>query len=367
MAHTVPTPEALRLAAEAFAFAGSIQSISICGNGHVNQTFVVETTERRYILQHLNTSVFKRPHEVMANIEAVTEHLRRCLIAAGEDAERGTMRVIYTHNGAHGYTDSEGRFWRAYDFVENTICRLLVDSPETFARVGEAFGDFQRRLSDFPAETLYESIPLFHDTTNRYANFLASLQADPMDRAKDIEPEIRAIQGRADRVSLIVDALASGEIPLRVTHNDTKLSNLLLDAETEKSVCIIDLDTVMPGSALYDFGDSIRAGASSADEDEQDLSKVHFLPAMFEAYAYGFLKGTAGALTPRELELLPDGAYLMTLECAIRFLGDYLDGDIYFHTTYPTHNLIRARTQLKLLEEMDACMPALRAFVATLH
>ncbi len=364
---TTLTLDDVRAVSSMFAFSGAIAKIDTVGNGHINHTFIVSTeTGRRYILQVLNTDIFKHPDEVMANIVAVTEHIRHGLEAAGEDAERGTMRVVPTTDGACGYTDADGRFWRAYDFVENTICRLTVDSAETFGRVGEAFGDFQRRLSDFDAARLYDTIPNFHNTKKRFADFCATVAADKVGRVASVQAEVDFIMARADRTSLIVDALASGELPLRVTHNDTKLSNILLDAETEESVCIIDLDTVMPGSALYDFGDSIRTGAASAAEDEADLEKVHFLPDMFKAYAHGFIKGTAGALCEKELAMLPDGGYIITLEQAIRFLADYLEGDTYYHTEYPTHNLVRARTQLKLVADMEAHMDDLRAFVAAL-
>ena len=350
----------------AFDFAGEVLEITPCGNGHINSTYIVTVAGgKRYILQILNTAIFQKPYEVMENIVAVTEHIRRGLILGGEDAERGTMRVVQTLSGENGLTDVEGRFWRAYDFVEGTICRLTVDSAHTFSRVGEAFGDFQRRLSDFDASRLYEAIPNFHNTKKRYADFLAAVERDAAGRASSVSEEIRFITHRAEACARIVDALERGDLPLRVTHNDTKLSNILLDARTEEAVCIIDLDTVMPGSSLYDFGDSIRTGASSAAEDEQDLSRVAFLPDMFKAYAEGFIKGTGGALTEREIAMLPDGAYVITLEQAIRFLGDYLDGDTYYHTAYSDHNLVRARTQLKLVSDMEACMEELYAFVKT--
>lgn len=361
---TKPTYEQILAVCDRFAFAGAVTDVQTCGNGHINSTYTVTVTGgRRYVLQILNTSVFKDPVGVMENIAAVTDHIRRGLEAAGEDAERGTMRVILTTDGQKGYTDPEGRFWRAYDFVEGTVCRLTLDSPETFARVGEAFGDFQRRLADFDASRLAESIPNFHNTKKRYADFLAAVERNASGRADAAQEEIRFITERADKCALIVDALADGTLPLRVTHNDTKLSNILLDEVTEEAVCVIDLDTVMPGSSLYDFGDSIRAGAASAAEDEPDLDKVHFLPEMFKAYARGFVKGTGGNLTPRELAMLPDGGYVITLETGMRFLTDYLDGDVYFHTDYPDHNLVRARTQLKLVAETEAYMPALREFV----
>ncbi len=363
MAHRQPTSAEVSTVASLFAFEGTVTDLKICGNGHINSTFIVSTdAPHRYILQILNTAIFKDPEGVMANIEAVTSHIRAGLLAAGDDAERGTMRVIKTRTGALGHTDSEGRFWRAYDFVEGTVCRLMVDSPATFERVGEAFGDFQRRLSDFDASSLCESIPDFHNTKKRYADFLSVVAADPVGRVASVQAEIDFITTRADRASLIVDALAAGALPLRVTHNDTKLSNILLDEVTEDAVCIIDLDTVMPGSSLYDFGDSIRTGAASAAEDERDLSLVHFLPEMFKSYARGFIRGTAGALTDREIAMLPEGAYIITFEQAIRFLADYLSGDTYYHIDSPDHNLVRARTQLKLVAEMEACMEELRAF-----
>ena len=365
---TRPTHEQVLDVCSHFAFSGTVADVKICGNGHINSTYIVTAENgKRYILQILNTAIFTDPVGVMNNIVAVTNHIRKGLAQAGEDAERGTLNVILTTDGANGYTDAEGRFWRAYDFVEGTVCRLTLDSPETFARVGEAFGDFQRRLADFDASVLIESIPNFHNTKNRYANFLAALERNASGRAHLVEDEIKFITDRADKCSLIVDALADGSLPLRVTHNDTKLSNILLDETTEEAVCIIDLDTVMPGSALYDLGDSIRSGASSAAEDEPDLDKVHFLPEMFKVYAHGFIKGCGGALTEKEISMLPEGGYMLTLEQAIRFLTDYLDGDTYFHVDYPEHNLVRARTQIKLVAETEECMDELREFVKRLR
>ena len=365
---TQPTSQQVLAVCDCFAFTGKVTNVKTCGNGHINSTYII-TAEggKRYILQILNTAIFKDPVGVMNNIMAVTDHVRAGLLASGEDTERGTMRVILTKDGQNGYTDPEGRFWRAYDFVEGTVCRLTVDSPETFSRVGEAFGDFQRRLSDFDASRLIESIPNFHNTKKRYADFLAAVERNAAGRVDSVRDEIKFITDRANKCALIVDALESGDLPLRVTHNDTKLSNILLDEVTEEAVCIIDLDTVMPGSSLYDFGDSIRTGAASAAEDEPDLDKVHFLPEMFKAYACGFIKGTGGTLTEREVQMLPDGGYIITLEQAIRFLGDYLDGDTYYHTDYPDHNLVRARTQLKLVAEMEAQTDVLRQFVASLR
>ncbi len=359
-----PTQQNILSVCDRFSFSGAVTDVKTNRTGHINSTFII-TVEggKRYTLQILNTAIFKDPVGVMENILAVTEHIRAGLAAEGGDTERGTLRVVKTREGESGYADPEGRFWRAYEFVEDVVCRETVDSPETFARVGEAFGDFQRRLADFDASRLCESIPNFHNTKKRYADFLAAVERNAAGRVDAVQDEIKFITDRADKCSLIVDALASGDLPLRVTHNDTKLSNILLDEKTEAAVCVIDLDTVMPGSSLYDFGDSIRSGAASAAEDEPDLDKVHFLPEMFRSYARGFIKGTGGALTERELQMLPDGGYIITLEQAIRFLGDYLDGDTYYHTDYPDHNLVRARTQLKLVAEMEEHMAELRKFV----
>ena len=337
---TKPNQQQILAACDRFAFSGAVMDVKSNQTGHINSTFII-TVEggKRYTLQILNTSIFKDPMGVMENIQAVTEHIRAGLAAEGGDTERGTLRVVRTREGELGYADPEGRFWRAYEFVEDVICRLTVDSADTFARVGEAFGDFQRRLSDFDASRLVESIPNFHNTKKRYADFLEAVEKNASGRAHLIRDEIKFITDRAEKCALIVDALADGTLPLRVTHNDTKLSNILLDEKTEAAVCIIDLDTV---------------------------DKVHFLPEMFKAYARGFIKGTGGDLTPNELAMLPDGGYIITLETGMRFLGDYLNGDVYFHTEYPDHNLIRARTQLKLVAEMEDCMEELRAFVAGL-
>lgn len=352
----------------AFALEGQVQNVQPCGNGHINHTFLVTTDRRRYILQVVNTDIFKRPVEVMENILRVTEHIRTHLASCGGDVERGSMRVVPSaaDPAIYWHIDGDGRFWRAYHYIEHTICRTTVDSPETFARVGFAFGHFQRQLADFDASLLHESIPDFHNTKLRYAHFLDTVQADPVGRLASVRPEVDFIRARAYACPMIVDALTEGRLPLRVTHNDTKLSNILLDETTGESVCIIDLDTVMPGSALYDFGDSIRAGACSAAEDEADLTKVFFRPEMFMAYAKGFVDGTDGVLTATEKEMLPWGAYVITLEQAIRFLDDYLCGDTYYHTAYAEHNLVRTRTQLRMLEGMEGAWEALCRDVAQL-
>ena len=371
------TDAVLQEACAAFAFRGTVCDVKPCGNGHINHTFIITTDEnemrRRYILQVLNTDIFRDPDGVMENIVRVTEHIRAGLLAAGGDAERGCLHVVRSSDStatgiaAYRYVDRDGRFWRAYDFVEHTVCRLTMDSPDTFRMVGWAFGNFQHQLSDFDASCLHESIPDFHNTKKRYAAFLDTLSRDPVGRVANAAEEIAFLTARQERGSLIVDDLAAGRLPLRVTHNDTKLSNILLDETTGAFVCVIDLDTVMPGSSLYDFGDSIRTGACTAAEDEPDAERVDFRADMFRAYAEGFVEGTAGALTDREIAMLPDGAYIITLEQAIRFLTDYLEGDVYYHTAYADQNLIRTRTQIRMLMGMERDEAILRRAVAELR
>ena len=356
-------------AANAFAFCCEIQNVTPCGNGHINHTFIL-TSEcgKRYILQILNTDIFKNPQGVIDNILAVTNHIRGKLSADGGDVQRGTLKLVPTKQDSNTYyhIDDAGRFWRAYDFVEGTVCRLTVDSVDTFEKVGYAFGHFQSQLADFDASILAESIPDFHHTPKRYAHFAQTVERDPVGRVGEVRDAIAWLEERAEQCHVITDALSCGKIPLRVTHNDTKLSNILLDETTEESVCIIDLDTVMPGSVLYDFGDAIRSGASTATEDEQDLSKVGFRADMFCAFAKGFLKGMGGAVSREEQALMPHGAWTIIYEQAIRFMDDYLSGDTYYHIDYPTHNLVRAKNQMKLLGELEKQMQDLKNYIQTL-
>ena len=240
-----------------------------------------------------------------------------------------------------------------YDFVEGTICLQLPETDEDFYQSAVGFGTFQQLLTDFPAAKLHETIPNFHNTPDRYRALLETLERDPMHRAAQVQPEIEFALARQAEMSAIQNALTAGELPLRVTHNDTKLNNILFDAHTGEALCVIDLDTIMPGLALNDYGDSIRFGASTAAEDEPDVSKVHFDLYLFELYTRGYLEAAGAALTDTEKEYLPWGAKLMTLECGIRFLTDYLEGDHYFHTARPDHNLDRARTQFTLVRQME--------------
>ncbi len=328
------------------------------GHGHINSTFKVTTdTGAEYILQKINKYVFRNPIRLMANVSAVTDYIR----SRAEDS-RMAMHFIPTSKNLYYFRDAEGDFWRMYDFMSG-FCLDAPESDEDFYQSGVAFGSFQEMLSDFPAETLYETIPEFHNTIDRYHQFHATLEVDPCGRAAEVQKEIDFVLAREEMAGTLQKMRVSGELPLRVTHNDTKLNNVLLDRETRKSLCVLDLDTVMPGLSAHDFGDSIRFGAATAAEDERDASKMSLDLHLFEVYTKGFLEA-ATALTDKEVEMLPMGALIMTLEVGLRFLKDYLDGDLYFKIAYPEHNLVRARTQLKLVEDMEAKMQDMNRIVA---
>ena len=349
------TQELLRQAAEAFAFDRPAGEAERFGAGHINDTFAVWAADRskRWILQRINTDTFTDPAGLMENVTGVTAYLRRQIIERGGDPDRETLNVIPTLDGKPYYTDTEGGAWRAYIFVEGTVCLQKVENERDFYTAAETFGNFQNQLAGYPAATLHETIARFHDTPNRYANFEKALAADVMGRAKDVGPEIAFIRAREADCRVLVDQLAAGVLPLRVTHNDTKLNNVLIDQATGKGICVIDLDTVMPGLSAYDFGDSIRFGANDCAEDESDQSKVHFSLHLYKVFAEGYLAAAGSAMTEAERRSLPWGAKLMTLECGIRFLTDYLEGDHYFKISRPAQNLDRARTQFTLVEGME--------------
>ncbi len=338
------------------------------GQGHINDTFCVicqpqEGDAVRYILQGLSSAAFPHPEELMENFVGITSYLRDKIIANGGDPMRETLSLVKTKDGKDFYTDSNGKVWRLTPFIENTDC-FQKATPELFEASARAFGHFQALLNGYPAETLHETIVKFHDTEDRYAKFEAALAADKMNRAKDVAEEIKFVHDRKADCSVALQALRDGKLPLRVTHNDTKLNNILVDRTTGEGICVIDLDTTMPGLSMNDFGDSIRFGANHAAEDEKDLSKVNFDIELYEVFTRGFLEGAAGGLTKEELEYLPWGARLMTLECGIRFLTDYLDGDHYFRIHRPEHNLDRCRTQFKLVKDMEEQFDAMHAVVA---
>lgn len=340
----------------AFGIDGRLKETKILTDGHINTTVcaVFEESEgdKKYLVQKINTHVFKDPDALMQNIVNVTHFLRKKIRAAGGDPERETLHFLKTANGGLYFKDETG-CWRIYRFIDDSYTYNMIDSVEVFRNAGESFGNFQKLLNDYPSETLKETIPDFHNTPKRVENLEISAKADVCSRRDSVQKEIDFALARKDKAGLALELCESGEIPLRVTHNDTKLNNILFDAKSHKGICVIDLDTIMPGLSLYDFGDAIRFGAKTADEDEPDLSKVSISLELYEAYVRGYLSNCAAALTKAEVDTLAYSAFLMTYECGVRFLTDYLDGDVYFKIAYPEHNLVRARNQFKMVEEIE--------------
>ena len=342
----------------AFGFGNRCSYVKPFGAGHINETYAVYMPgeggdELAYVLQRVNSNVFKDPAGVMDNIFGVTEYLRNVIRREGGDLDRETLSYIKTKSGCNYFEDSEGEPWRCYNFIPDSVCYQLVEEPEQFYQSGSSFGHFLKQLSDYPASKLNETIPDFHNTIRRFEAFQVALKRDLKNRADSCRPEIDFVLAREKDCGVLVHQQDEGILPLRVTHNDTKLNNILFDEKTGKGLCIIDLDTIMPGLAANDFGDSIRFGAATAEEDEPNLDLMHFDISLYELYVKGYLEETKDVLTEAEIGSLPWGARLMTLECGIRFLTDYLQGDTYFKTDYPEHNLIRARTQFRLVDEME--------------
>lgn len=342
-----------------FKYEGTMVYDEVYGSGHINDTFllkfeIAEMGRIKVILQRMNKEIFTKPEELMENIVGVTSHLKKKIIENGGDPERETLNLIPTVDGKPYYIDSQGEYWRSYKFITDATSYDQVERPEDFYQSAVTFGNFQRFLADYPAKTLHETIVGFHDTKARFAAFKKAVEEDVMGRASSVQKEIQFVLDRENVANYLGELQAKGEIPLRVTHNDTKLNNIMIDNETGKGICVIDLDTVMPGLAVNDFGDSIRFGASTAAEDERDLSKVTCSMELFEIYTKGYIEGCGGSLTEKEIELLPMGAKVMTYECGVRFLTDYLQGDVYFKIHKEGHNLDRCRTQFKLVEDMEA-------------
>lgn len=328
------------------------------GNGHINDTYIVND----FVVQRINTSVFANYKGLMNNIELVTEYLKKKIVAAGGDPERETLTVVKTKCGKP-YIKTDLGVFRVYKLVKDATSYDTV-TPELFYEAGKGFGRFQTMLSDFPPEELVETIPNFHNTRSRFEAFKTALAADPLGRAADVRDEIAFVLEREKDVDIVTDAIEKGILPLRVTHNDTKLNNVLIDNESGKAICVIDLDTIMPGSLLYDYGDALRYGAATAAEDEKDLSKVGFDLERFEAFTKGFVEGIEGKCTKEEVELFPFSIKLMTLECGIRFLTDHLLGDTYFKIAREGHNLDRARTQFKIVSEVEHLDEQMKSIVA---
>ena len=344
--------EEIRAIAAQFELAGEIVSFLPVEEGNINGTYKIAAADgTEYLLQNINTAVFRNTEILMHNVESVCAFLAKKL-----EADPSGMVSLFCYpckNSKKYYVDAENRVWRVYNYVGGSVCYSILTSPELFYKTGRAFGTFQNLLADFPIEELGDTIPDFHNTAKRYETFLKSAEADVKGRLASCLPEVEFVKARAADTHVLTDLLAAGKLPLRVTHNDTKINNILFDAETLEPKCVVDLDTVMPGLSLYDFGDAIRSGAATAAEDETDLSKMSMSLELYEAYTRGYLSTAGESLTLLEIEYLPFSAKLLSLECGMRFLTDYLDGDVYFKTKYPEHNLIRCRTQFKLVEDIE--------------
>lgn len=348
-----------------FARKGEIVKVEQITAGLINATYLVSTDAgEKYILQKINTFVFKDPDGLMHNIVGVTKHLSKKIAEAGGNPERETLSFVSCGEGKYYYRDTEGGAWRMYVYVDDAHTYNKAENADILRSAGKTFGRFMKLLADYPADTLNETIVNFHNTPSRYRDFLEAVEKDVAGRKAEVEKEIAFVTDREADTRRLTDLLEKGELPLRVTHNDTKLNNVLFDKHSNESICVIDLDTIMPGLSLYDFGDSIRSGANVAKEDETDLEKIYVDLDLFAGYTDGYLSETAESLTDTEVENLAFGAKLMTFECGIRFLTDYLNGDVYFRTAYEGHNLVRARNQFRLIETMEANMDKMQAIVA---
>ena len=329
------------------------------GSGHINKTYLVVTNHPHlYVLQNVNTRTFPDAAGLMRNVIQVTDHIRSKI-----SDPRQVLQLVPTVDDQLFILEGDNQLWRVYEYVTGSICLDQAESLEDFRQAGKAFGTFQRQMADFPADRLNEVIPDFHHTPKRYEAFHQAIERDRKNRAVDIGPEIDFFLEREASAGQLVRLLQDGELPLRVTHNDTKLNNVMLDEKTREPLCIVDLDTVMPGLAAYDFGDAIRFGASEAAEDERDLNKVRMSLDLYRAFAEGFVSVSRDSLTPLERETLPEGSRLMTLECGMRFLTDYLNGDTYFHISRAEHNLDRARTQMTLVKDMESKWKQMKSII----
>lgn len=344
-----------------YELAGTVKEIIPYGDGHINHTYKV-CADREYLLQQINDSVFRHPDELMANYVAVTDYLKKIIVKNGGNPERETLTVVFTKDNKSFCKTKDGRYYRLLLFIDAVSINFAEDT-QTLYKVASAFGKFQKDLAGYDASTLYEVIPKFHNTVRYYNDLISAIDINKAERKSEVLKEIEYAKSMRDRISVIVDGIDAGEIPLRVAHNDTKLNNVLLDRDTLECVCVIDLDTVMPGSYLYDFGDALRFAGSSAAEDEKDLSKIYFDMDKFSAFTNGYLSEVKAVLTESEIKLLPFSVELMTYECGIRFLADYLRGDTYFKIGYEKHNLDRARAQFKLAQDIDTKLSEMEKIV----
>lgn len=340
-----------------FRISGEIINIEPMNSGHINTTSKVSVVDNGktnlYTVQAINTNVFKDPEGVMSNIVKVTTHIKSKIKAAGGDTERGVLTVIMTNDGKSFYVDEEGTYWRIYRYIDKCHTQNKVEDPKTLYNAGLGFGNFQNQLADFPKEDLVETIIDFHNTPIRYQQLLDAIASDPKGRVAKCQEEIKFFEDRKEQLGKLTNLEAEGKLPLRVTHNDTKFNNILIDDATNEAISVIDLDTVMPGLVTSDFGDAIRFATNTAAEDETDLSKVGISLELFDAFAKGFLKALDGKLNDTEMDNLAWGAKIMTMECGMRFLADYINGDVYFKIHREEHNLDRARNQIALAKSME--------------
>ncbi len=352
-------------------FDGEYTGYSQITAGHINTTlalqFEVGGKLKRFIAQMINTNVFKTPEKLMENMVNVTSHIAKKIEKAGGDVERETLHAVTARDGKPYHIMADGSFWRCVNFITDAYSCDTIENPQVFFNAGKAFGEFMSLLADFDGTSLHETIPNFHNTKDRFNNFLIALENNKSGRKENITDEIDFVLERKEDSEVLVNLIDEGKLPIRVTHNDTKINNIMFDNQSNKGICILDLDTVMPGLSLYDFGDAIRSGAVTAKEDEPDTSKVKLDVELYKAYTEGYLSAAGKSLTPKEAKYLPFSAKLLTFECGMRFLTDYLDGDTYFHTEYAEHNLVRARSQFALVSDIEKNMPYLEEITAEIY
>ena len=333
------------------------------GNGHINTTYMIETDRNVYCLQEINTKIFSNVEGLMSNIDKVTEHIKRKADERGENPHRATLNFLPNVETGKMYAMAENHAYRMYEFIDDVFTIETMENPQNFYSAGLGFGRFAKELSDFDAAQLVETIVNFHNTASRYGDFVKAIEFNYNNRLADVSKEVAFVKDRKSFMSLFVDKLKKGDLPLRVTHNDTKINNILFDIKTNAPAAVIDLDTVMPGSYLYDFGDAIRSGATHAAEDEKDLSKVDFDLDLYEHFTKGYLEACGDSLTTTEIKMLPYASIMLTLECGMRFLTDHLNGDTYFKVHRENHNLDRSRTQFKLVKDMEDHLEDMTAII----
>jgi Ser/Thr protein kinase RdoA (MazF antagonist) len=340
--------------AQQFDLQGDILGFRAFGSGHINDTFLIETSAQKYVIQRINHEVFKKPAAVMANIQLICEYQKNKLIKQKESINRQILQVVPTINSSYYYTDKSGNFWRTYIYVPDTVTFDIVENEKQAFQAGKGFGKFQRLLADLPPELLHETIPHFHHLSWRYEQLEKAIDHNTARRVDSVKPLISFALSRKAIAHQLDTYLSNGSLPLRATHNDTKINNVLMDKQTQEVVCVIDLDTAMAGAVIYDFGDLVRSSLSLSQEDEQDLSKIQLRMSIFKALSEGYLSETKHFITSSEKSLLVFGGKMITLIMGIRFLTDYLSGDVYYKIKYPTHNLDRCQTQFRLVELIES-------------